>query len=427
MVTKFTNAYVLTMDKGTCYQNGCVVTDGSAIVHVGASVPAQYAGAKEVDCKGDILMPGLVNAHAHLGMSLFRCIAEGQSVQEWLTETIFPREERLTYEDVLNGTMLSLMECARGGVTTVADTYFFNEASFEAAKASGMRTVLLGADMDIKKSTADVLKKVKQDIDRYNGKEANITCLPGAHSVYTCSERLLAGVADIAAANRLPAYIHLSETLKEVGDCTQVHGDLTPPQYLHKMGYFAYGGIAAHCVHTDKDDIALLEQSGVSAVHCPASNLKLGSGIAPVYAMTERGLNVALGTDSSASNNALDMFREMYLASVLQKGVMNKAEAIPPKLALEMATVNGAKALSLGNTGMLKTGYCADIIRVSAKEPHFYPQSDKESTLVYAAKSSDVVMTMSGGKVLYENGKYYLGFVPNFVIGYCKKFTKNIK
>lgn len=428
MTIKFINARILIMDNDCkIIKNGCLTVESGIITYCGNKT-AEGVFDRIIDVKGDILMPGLVNCHSHLGMSLFRNTAEGTTLDDWLYKQIFPMESKLTEEDVYFGTMLSVAECVRGGITTVADSYYHNIAGVQAALNSGINMVLLGADMDIKKSSDVVLNNIYKDYEQYNGKYKNISYIPGCHSVYTCSKKLIEGIADFASSVKSKTYIHLSETLKEVGDCTNENNGLTPPQYLHKSGYFDYGGVAAHCVYVDKDDISLLKQSDVSVVHCPASNLKLGSGIAPVYSMIEQDLNVALGTDSSASNNRLDLFREMYLSSALQKGVMNNADAIPAEIALKMATSNGCKALNLKNTGILKKGYNADIIRISKKEPHFYPYSeDIAGSLVYSAISSDVIMTMCQGKIVYENGIYNLGTDLETIFKECDTRSKRLK
>ncbi len=431
-MVKFINARILTMeDNAPIINDGLLTVDNGVISYCGKNTEKVYnkdkiADYSIIDAGGDILMPGLINCHTHMGMSLFRGVGENSPLAEWLYEKIFPMEKMLTPEDVYYGTMLSVAESVRAGVTTVCDSYFFNESAAAAAEKSGISLTLAGAEMDLKKSKNEVLKKIEEDYSKYN--KGNIRYIPGCHSVYTCSQALIEGIADFAASVRSKTYIHLSETLKEVGDCANEHNGLTPPQYLHKCGYFDNGGIAAHCVHTDKDDLLLLKQCGVSSVHCPASNLKLGSGIAPLYSMLYMGLNAALGTDGNASNNSLDMFREMYLASLLQKGVMNKAEAVPSFDTLKTATVNGAKALGSEKCGKLKAGYKADIIMLSVKEPHCRPaQNISKDSLIYNFTSSDVVMTMCGGKILYENGVYNIGEDTEYIYSECEKRAKNIK
>lgn len=410
MNIKFINADILTMDdQNPTIRGGCLVIKDKAIEYCGKT-DLNGKFDRVIDCKGDILMPALFNCHSHLAMSLFRGTAENKNLNDWLYDLIFPMEKNLKEEDVYFGTMLSIAESVRGGVATLCDSYFFNEQSAEAAKISGVNMVLMGADMDLNQSTDAVMEKIQSDYRKYNNVSGNISYIAGCHSVYTCSIELLEAIADFSAQKKCKTYIHLSETLKEVGDCTEKYDGLTPPQLLHKIGYFDNGGIAAHLVYADKDDIQLLKQCGVSAVICSGSNLKLASGIAPVYSMQQNNLNITLGSDGAASNNRLDIFREMYLVSALQKGVLNNAQAISSKEVLKMATVNAVKALGLSNCGMIKKGYSADIIRISVNQPHFYPKnSDIESAIIYNMLSSDVVMTMCRGKVLYENGEYFIG------------------
>lgn len=425
---KFINARIITMDDNAPFiEKGCLTVSGGIITYCGKDDLTEWKG-EVVDAGGDILLPGLINCHCHMGMSLLRGAAENLDLADWLYSKIFPMEKMLTPEDVYFGTMLSAAESVRGGVTTVCDSYFFNEQAAKAADKCKINLVLCGADMDINKSKDEVLKKVEQDYRLYNDKSDNIKYIPGCHSVYTCSQGLIEGIADIAAVHKSKTYIHLSETLDEVGDCAIAHNGLTPPQYLHKCGYFAGGGIAAHCVHADKDDLQLLKQSGITPVHCPASNLKLGSGVAPVYSMSYMGLNVSLGTDGSASNNALDMFREMYLASLLQKGVMNKATALSSYEVLKMATVNGAEALGLNNRGKLKKGYKADIIRLTVTQPHCRPKNNiSADSLIYNFASADVKMTMCNGKIVYQDGVYYLGENIEKIYRECEKRAKRLK
>lgn len=428
---KFINARIITMDDNKeMIQNGCLITDGNSISYCAPQDDkGGYSTDKDcrvIDAGGDILMPGLINSHCHMAMSLFRGAAEDCNLEDWLFNKIFPMEKKLTEEDVYYGTMLTVAESVRKGTTSICDSYFFNHAAAKAAEISGINLVICGAEMDINKSKAEVIKKIESDYKNLN--KDNISYIPGCHSVYTCSQPLIEEIADFASSVKSKTYIHLSETLKEVGDCMAEHNNLTPPQYLHKCGYFENGGIAAHCVHADKDDLLLLKQSNVSPVHCPASNLKLGSGIAPLYSMDYLGLNVALGTDGSASNNTCDMFREMYLASLLQKGIMNKAQALPSYSVLKTATVNGANALGLNKTGKLKKGYKADIIRLSVKEPHACPNGNiSQNSIIYNFNSSDVIMTMCNGKILYENGIYNIGAEIKEIYSECESRAIKLK
>ena len=208
--------------------------------------------------------------------------------------------------------------------------------------------------------------------------------------------------------NNLPLSVHLSETLKEVGDCTLEHNQMTPPAYLESLGYLDRECLCYHCVHMDKDDLQILADYGASVATCPSSNIKLASGIAPIYAMQNKGLNIAIGTDGASSNNCLDMFKEMFLVATLSKVSLYDASVVSAKEVLEMATLNGAKALGV-NSGEIAVGKNADIILVNTKEPHMQPDTNVVSNLVYSAKGSDVYFTMVNGKILYENGTYNIG------------------
>lgn len=364
---------------------------------------------REIDCRGDILMPAFINAHTHTAMTLFRGVAEDMRLHDWLFKRIFPLENNLTDEDVFNGTMLGIAEYIKSGITTFADMYYYPDAIAGANNLAGTRCVLVSGANDIDGGTEKKLETVEAVYQKYSGGFGTTTAMLGCHAEYTCSEKFLEGLVALSYKYKAPLYTHISETLEEVGECTVRHSGLTPPMYLHKLGFFENGATLAHGVHLDKEDIALLAQSGVSIASCPSSNLKLGSGVAPVYALNKSGVNIALGTDGAASNNALDPFREMYLASVLQKMSMSDASAVPAASALKMATVNGAKALGLNNLGVLKAGYKADIIRLDASVPEMQPDAANISHIVYSAGRANIKMTMSAGKILYENGAFTCG------------------
>ncbi len=421
MKIKFKNAHIITANAGfDVISGGDLCIDGANIGCVGACSHADESFDRVIDCGGDIIMPGLVNAHAHSAMTLLRGIAEGLPLENWLFDRIFPLEARLTPEDVYWGTLLAALEYVRGGVTFTGDAYFFPQAMFAAYDLAGLRCRYVAMPNDIDAGAEQRIAELERNFKDFYNRTPLFSIIPGVHAEYTCSEKFLHAVADFAAVNRQPLYTHMSETLKEVGDCTVRRGGLTPPQYLHKIGFFENGGTVAHAVHTDKDDIDLLVQSGVSVAHNPASNLKLASGVAPVYSMLQRGLNVCLGTDGAASNNALDIFREMYLMSVLQKSEMGDAAAVPAKDVILAATISGARALFEPSTGSLEPGKQADIIRVSVSGAHFRPKNDITSHLVYSGKSSDVCMTMVAGKILYEDGNYNIGIDPQTVYDECE-------
>ena len=380
------------------------VTEGKIVSVGGAS--SGFAADKVIDCGGNLLMSGFCNAHTHAAMCLFRGVADDLPLDRWLFERIFPLEDHLTPEDVYWGTMLQIAEFVKNGITCMADMYFYPDSVYAAAKNADLCLALCGGANS--SSSYDVVKFIEEMYNKYSTISDRVQYFPGLHAEYTCEESLISAVADLAAETGAPTYIHLSETLKEVGECTVRHGGLTPPQYLHKLGFFDNGGLAAHCTYADKDDISLLAQSGVTPVINGGSNLKLASGIAPVFSMLQSGMHPALGTDGAASNNATSMFREMYLYSCLQKETMKDAAAVGAEDALAAATVNGYRALGFAG-GSIEPGMFADLVLVDLAQPNMHPLSDPKKNLVYSADASAVLMTVAGGKIVYEKGIYHIG------------------
>ena len=378
---------------------------------------------REIDCENNLLMSGFCNAHAHSAMCLFRGIADDLSLEDWLFERIFPLEKYLTSEDVYWGTMLQIAEYVRSGITCFADMYYFEESVYNAAMSAGLCLALCSPYSS--QNGSDILSKIAKNYYLYSTLSDRVRYFPGLHAEYTCDEKLLEQVADFAAETGARTNIHLSETLKEVGDCTVRHGGLTPPQYLHKLGFFDNGGLAAHCVYVDKDDIALLNQCGVVPVINGGSNLKLASGIAPVASMLSAGMQPAIGTDGTASNNAASVFREMYLYSCLQKQALKDARTAGAEKALAAATVNGYDALGFRG-GRLKKGFFADMILVDLHAPNMNPQSDIKTNLVYSADNSNVLMTVAGGKIVYERGLFHIGESIDLIYSECERRIKRL-
>ena len=405
MKTLFHNAKILPSPSESIF-DGEILTEEGRIIAIGKPGSLAARADKTVDCGGNLLMSGFCNAHAHAAMSLFRGIADDLPLDQWLNDRIFPMEDHLTPDDMYWGAMLQIAEYVRGGITCFADMYFYVDSVCQAAKNANLCVALCGGSTS--DSESDILRFIEECYSKYNAMSDRIRYFPGLHAEYTCEESLIAKVADFAAECGAKTYIHLSETLKEVGECTVRHGGLTPPQYLHKMGFFDNGGIAAHCVYCDKDDIALLKQCGVTPVINSASNLKLASGIPPVYSMISQGLAPALGTDGTASNNAASMFREMYLYSCLQKESLKDAAAVSAEQALAAATESGYAALEMRG-GTLKEGNFADMALIDLNAPNMRPLSDVRKNLVYSADCSDVLMTVAGGKIVYDRGRFYIG------------------
>ena len=409
MKTLFKNAKILDLSLPLGYFDGYVLVQDETISYVAATQPKEDVDL-EIDVKGNLLMPGLVNAHAHTPMSLLRGVKDDVSLNEWLFEGVVPLEQKLSSEDIYWGQMLGIAEYVRNGITTIEENYFNYKAIAKALAKSGIRArVGLGPWIDgsCKQNTYLQLEQAYETIlQNTNSNLVTVDCY--AHSIYTINEQMFFDILKFAKDKNLPLSIHLSETLKEVGDCTQKNNGLTPPAYLEQIGFLDKPCLCFHCVHMDKDDLQILADYDANVVTCPSSNIKLASGIAPIYAMQNKGLNIAIGTDGPASNNCLDMFKEMFLVATLSKVSLYDASVVKASEVLKMATINGAKALGI-NSGEIKKGKNADIILLKLSEPHMQPQKNLISNLVYSAKGSDVYFTMVGGKVLYNNGEYNIG------------------
>lgn len=404
----FKNAKILDLDKEKGYFNGNVVVKDSIIELVSKDIP-QGNFDKVIDVENNLLMPGLVNAHAHTPMTLLRGIKDDASLQEWL-EHVNEFEGKLTDEEVYWGEMLGIAEYVKNGITTFEENYFLYDGLCDAISKSKIRARIgLGPRIFLTK-----LKNLHEYLNTNyelikNKTDSNLVKIDiFAHSIYCINEEEFEGLISFAKEKDLPHSIHLCETLKEVGDCTVKHNNLTPPAYLEQLGFLDRECLCYHCVHMDKDDLQILADCGASVVTCPSSNIKLASGIAPIFAMQNKGLNIAIGTDGAASNNSLDMFKEMYLVATLSKVSLYDASVVSAREVIGMATIGGSKALGF-NGGQVKEGKNADIILVNLNSPHMQPDDNLLSNIVYSARGSDVYLTMVGGNILYENGKYNIG------------------
>ena len=395
---------------------GNVVVDENKIVYVGKNLPNEKKFDEVIDVNQNLLMSGFINAHCHTPSTVFRGISDDKPLEEWL-EDIIPKERALSDEDIYWSTMLGIMEYVRGGITGVEEDFGRLVPVVKAHKTSGLRARISIGFPNVAQ------KKEDMPLDKQLAvvQEAGLSAVCFAHSVYGTSEENFEKLITFAAKNGLPVSTHMSETLTEVGDCTVKNNDLSPPQLLEDYGFFDRQATVFHAVHCDKDDLDILANYDINIVSCPASNLKLASGIAPIYAASQKGINVALGTDGAYSNNSYDMFKEMFLAATLNKAALYKADILPAHKVVQMATKNGAKALSFENVGDIKEGNFADLILVDLNGPHHQPLNNIISNLVYSAKSTDVYFTMVNGKILYHNGKYNIGESPEKIY---EKVTK---
>ena len=407
-----TNGTVVTMDaQRHVIENGAVAVRGDSIVAVGpsADIAAQYDAAKIVDARGAIVMPGLINGHAHAAMSLFRGMADDLALDDWLKKYIFPAEARNVTEDfVVWGTRLGMLEMLRGGITTYADMYYFEDAVARVTKEAGMRGVLGETIIDFpapdNKTVAQALEYTQKFIEHWKG-DPLIVAAAAPHSMYTCSAKTLQEAAALARRNHAPILIHVAEAPFELQLSREKYG-ITPVGYLAREGILGPDVTGAHCVWVDQADIATLVQYGVGCTNNPSSNMKTAAGVSPVVYMLAAGAAVGLATDGAASNNNQDMFEEMDLAAKLQKITRMDSRALPAEQVVEMATIGGARAVHLEKLiGSLEAGKKADLIVVDTTAPHATPMYNVYSQLVYALKATDVRSVVIGGNMVMEDRK----------------------
>ncbi len=411
MDTLFSNVTVVTMDEDlrVLFSAFVGVTDGK-ISYLSRKAPEEHP-AQIINGEGMVLMPGLINCHAHLAMSPMRGYADDVELQTWLNDYIFPTEERLDGRCVKAATLLSLAECLRFGTTSVSDMYFYCDEVCQAMAESGIKAnVSRGASLFGEEFSFDTHPACKDLVEMkkkwHNFDQGRIKIEGCIHAEYTSDHRLWDAMSEYCINEGLRMQVHLSETKREHDECKERYG-LTPAQVLDCHHVFDVPVTAAHCVWLEPEDMALLAKRKASAVHNPCSNLKLASGCAKVEDMVRAGMNVCLGTDSSASNNNLDMFEEVRAATYMAKGASLNPKALPAQAALMMATVCGARAQGReAECGMIKLGMDADLILLDFTQPHLMPCHNVMSHLAYAAKGSDVVMTMVRGKILYAAGEY---------------------
>jgi 5-methylthioadenosine/S-adenosylhomocysteine deaminase len=376
------------------------------IVGVG-SAPHGFVPDRTLDGRERIVLPGLVNTHTHLSMTLMRNYADDLAFWPWLLERVKPLEDHLVPEDVRIGARLGIAEMIRGGTTCFHDMYFHLDEVASEVASSGLRARLCGALFDNSGQGEALLAHAVGVHERWHGKgDGRVTVGLGPHSAYLCSEGYLREILGEAERLECGLHIHVAETEREVAESLAKHG-MTPVQQLAELGCFGVPVVAAHGIYLDAADQRLLREGGVAVAHNPGSNLKLANGIAPVQELLANGINVSLGTDGAASNNNLNLFEEMHLAALLQKWLRRDAEALPARQALRMATINGAKALGLeAQIGSLEVGKQADVVLVDAAQPHLAPRHDPIALLVYSAQAADVCTVLVNGRILLEERQF---------------------
>ena len=415
------NGLVMPMTSDCSYFSGEVWTDGGKIAYAGparSGVLPEFE--REIDLGGDLVIPGFKNAHAHSAMTFLRSYADDLPLQSWLFDKVFPLEERLTPEAVYAFTRLAILEYLSGGMTASFDMYFHRDAYAQANIDSGFRTVICGA-----LSAGDRISVAADDYAKFNSLHPLIGYLPGVHAEYTADERLLREMSELVHQLKSPFWTHNSETRSEVDGCMARHG-MSPTACLDSLGLFDFGGGGYHCVWFTDDDVRIFAEKGLWAVTCPCSNAKLASGIAPLGRFEKRGVKLAIGTDGPASNNALDMFREMYLACVLQKLERQDAASCPAEGILYAACSGGARAMGLENCDCLAEGKAADLAVINMNRPNMRPVHAVAKNLVYSGTRDNVRLTMVAGRILYENGEFFVGEDPGRIYAEAEKYTREL-
>ena len=399
MRIRFYNARILTMENDSLI-NGELWTCDSKIEYIGDAKSSDKSFDREIDCKGNLLMPGLKNAHTHSAMTFSRSLADEYCLNDWLFKAIFPREAKLNPDLVYWYTKLALADYLAGGITSCFDMYFHRDASAKAAVETGFRYVFCGAANDF-----GGVDELESQFLKFNDYDPLISFKLGFHAEYTTNMHNLKKISALAHKYEAPIYTHISETYEEVEGCKERYG-MTPAALLDSIGMFDFGGGGFHCVWFTDEDMEIFAKRGLWSVFNACSNLKLASGIAPVYKFIEKHMNIAIGTDGAGSNNALSMFREMYLSTVLSNVETHNAAAVEPFKILKAGTVGGALCMGINDSDVLKVGKNADIVMIDMDKPCMQPENNIVRNIVYSGDNSCVKMTMINGKVLYEDGQF---------------------
>jgi len=425
------NAKILTMEKNRPVFEGEVWIRNEKIIYVASKEDLAHDWNSsemprlhwdiQVDCGQDLIMPGFKDAHTHSPMTFLRSFADDLPLDKWLHEKIFPMEALLTEEDIYELTKLAVLEYLTSGITAVFDMYVNPSVVAESCIDMGMRCVLVPGLNNFVSSP----DQVEDEYLKWNKKHSLISYQLGFHAEYTCSKELLYKVSELAHRNQAPVYTHLSETVKEVEECKAKYG-MTPTRFLDSLGIFEFGGGGYHCVHMTPEDMDVLRMRRMYVITNPASNLKLASGIAPVAEFERRKIPVAIGTDGPASNNCLDMFREMFLVAGLAKVKEEDASVVSAERVLRMATVHGAKAMRLNKADTIAKGKYADLILIDLHKPNMQPEHNIIGNLVYSGSKDNVRMTMINGKILYKDGEYNIGESPEHIYKTCNGILKRM-
>ena len=403
----FADIAVLTSD-GTIAEHQYVAVQNGRIAYVGDTCPPGDFGER-YDGQNRLLLPGFVNAHTHTPMTLLRGYAENLPLDRWLNERVFPFEDRIQGEDAYFAALLAIAEMVSTGTTSFSDMYYFSDDVLRAVRDSGMKCNFSRAITSFRDGDIHALQSFQESeriLAEWQGTgDGRIQIDMSLHAEYTNRRTIIEQFAKIAADHGVRAHIHLSETEKEHRECKARYG-LTPAALFSACGVFQVPTTAAHCVWVEPQDVEIFRAAGVSVATNPASNLKLGSGVCDTVRLLENGVNVAIGTDSAASNNNLDMYKELYLCALLPKGFLRRPDVLSERTALKMATENGYIAQGRTDCGRVKEGWRADLQVVDLHTVRMTPHHDTVNNLVYAASGAGVLLTMVDGRVLYRDGKF---------------------
>lgn len=437
MNIRFYNAKILLTAENHKFRivEGELWVKGDSIFYIGETVAAAAKAAenakggreavvwdREIDAEGNLLMPGFKNAHTHTAMTFLRSYADDLPLQDWLNLQVFPREGQLTEDDVYWLNILGIMEYLTSGITSNFDMYFFPPVNAKASADTGFRTVQTSG-LNNFGGTVELMEENYHIVNELSDLTSFIV---GFHAEYTTSKELMEGVAKLAQKLKSPVWVHNSETKLEVEECKGRWG-MTPTQLTDSLGMYEYGGGGYHCVWVEEPDFEIFKKRNLTVVTNPASNLKLASGICPVKRFVDEGVAMAIGTDGPASNNCLDMFREMFLTSTLAKVREMDAECISADEILYMATAGGAHAMLLEDCDRLAEGKKADIIMIDLDQPNMQPQNNIVKNLVYSGSKQNVKMTMVNGKILYEDNKFEIGFDKNEIYRHANEIIGRMK
>ena len=397
-----------------------VRTEGAFITRVSAEKLEPAEGEEVYDGRDKVLLPGFYNLHCHVPMTLLRGYGEGLPLQRWLNEKVFPFEAKLTPQDIVNGTKLGALELLASGSVSISDMYFSINEMADALDEAGMKANICHgissfdpaqklSDLQGYKDTIRLAKAVRDGVyggEPGTGAGSRIIADMGLHAEYTSTEGLVRQVAEAAKDENLLVHVHISETASEHEECKARHNGRTPIRYMADCGLLESPVRAAHCVYITDEDQEIMKAHGAYVLHNPSSNLKLGSGIAPIAAYLANGVNVALGTDGASSNNNLNMMEEMHMAAMICRGAFKDANAISAADILRMATRSGALAQGRSDCGLIREGFRADLIVIDLDRPHLRPDYDTIANVVFSAQSGDICLNMIDGRVVYRDGEY---------------------